>query len=295
MRKKLFLGLVGTICLCGMVFFSTILTPQKFVKLASLRASQDVQEYLDLSLGNTLNPEATVQNIPYERGRFVDVLPKRRYERSIVQGKGDCSNLANGLAYALIKQDIDFSVLHLLQLPGFTEGKGHVALEVALEVDGVRQSAILDLLEGGVLSDGRQIISSDDLISGDHDPIAVIPYHRTRDERSAYYEAKNLETTVLGFTPNEEMENYFNFIGTIYIDIGHRAVERYLFDSVALLLGIFPKIYIPADDMISIDEEHYRARFISKLFLWMLRALCVLIIMFVLNVLLARINKVRVR
>lgn len=276
----------------GLALFAS-LTPQKFLKLVSLRTEPDVSIHSKLSTNNVLDPEKLISSIPYDRGRFVDVMPKRRYERSIINGKGDCSNLAHGLAYWLLEKEIDFSIIHLLKMPGFVDGEGHVALEAAMTINGNNQSAVLDLLEGGVLSNGSEILSAADLLVGNNEQIKVIPYHPSRDDKSRYYEKAQLENTLLGFTPNEEIERYFNFIETIYLDLGHKKIERYLFDSIALLLGMYPKIYISVEDQITIDKQYGNAQSLSIILLVFLRALFLVAILFIIFYVIRRLTNFR--
>jgi len=261
--------ITGFLIICGVVLL--YLSPQKFVKLASLRSPADISTHYNLSLQQTVEPQSLISEIPYERGRFVDVLPSRRYEKSIENGRGDCSNLAYGAAYLFIRENIDFSILHLLRVPGFPSGEGHVSLEVALQLDGEPKSAILDLLEGGVLQNDDGYISSADLIEDTPQGIIIRPFHPKKDRRSAYYTYKNLARTVLGFTPKKEVARYFKFVDALYINLGHRSLERYLFDSTALLLGIFPNIYVNAEDLTRIDEFYSVDRILSIFLLWAVR------------------------
>lgn len=289
---KIPLSLGGLIVIAGVVsaFFS--LTPQKFIKLASLRTDADVSIHASLSTNKVVDPKKIVSAIPYIRGRFIDVLPKRRYERSIINGKGDCSNLAHGLAYSLVESNIDFSIVHLLKMPGFIDGEGHVALEAAMVIDGVRRSAVLDLLEGGILTDGSKIISSKDLLSGEYEQIRVIPYHETRDEKSRYYQSEQLKNTVLGFTPDEEIQQYFSFIETIYLDLGNKGIERYVFDGMALLIGLYPKIHVSETDANKIKEEFGTAQILSTILLWTIRLVVLSFFLYVISGLIVRLVRI---
>ncbi|MEM7468153.1 MAG: hypothetical protein AAF387_14860 [Pseudomonadota bacterium] len=262
------------------VLFS--LSPQKFLKLAVLQSGATLAEHVELTLEKTFDAGALIESIPYERGRFTDVLPMRRYERAIKQGKGDCSNLAHGLAYWLVENRIDFAIVHLLRLPGFVQGKGHVALEAAMEIDGAEKAGILDLLEGGVLYDKNSLVSARDLLNETADEIIIRPYHPTRDSRSAYYEKQNLESTVIGVTPNDEQAEYFRFIESVYIDIGNRTLERYIFDGIALLVGVFPKIHVQQSDYAEIESEYGGAIFASKCALIIVRTMVLIAIVSIL-------------
>ena len=266
------------------IFLSASLSPQKFLKLVTLRADSKVLEHTSFDASNAVDPRAVISAIPYERGRFVDVLPARRYERSILGGKGDCSNLSQGFAYWLVQRNIGFAIVHLLRIPGFTDGKGHVALETSLLVENENHKGILDILEGGVLTDGQAIVSARDLINRSHGDISVISYHRTRDDRSAYYQAENLDKTVIGFSPDEEVADYFDFVSALYINLGNRSVERYLYDGLALLTGNFPSIRVDERGYDRIMKHYAVARSCSHLVLWLLRLSAVLCALFTVSV-----------
>ena len=279
MLKKLLLVIMVLSGLWVSAFFICDLTPQKFLKLSTIREHDNIASLLRLSMKNVIDPGHLISKIPYRGGRFVDVLPERRYRKSLVEGKGDCSILSGGLAFLLLSRDVDFAMLHLLWVPGFPEGKGHVAMSVPVEVDNIKRSAIVDLQEGGLVIGSNGILSAIDLSNRAVGSAKIRPFHSSHDDRSKYYSRENLDKSVVGVMPKNEIQKYYAFVSDIYINLGHRVIERYVFDVLALMVGVFPRIYISSTDALILQAAYGAAWYISQALLWAARLLCLLAIL----------------
>src|SRR5262245_52405206 len=58
--------------------------------------------------------------------------PARRYQRSVVEGFGNCSNLVKGLSWKLIRDGYDFEIVYVLPIDTFLAGQGHTVMRANL-------------------------------------------------------------------------------------------------------------------------------------------------------------------
>lgn len=272
-----FFVLTGSLVIAGLVVG---LTPFLFVKLNAIEPIANFSELLAVDADRAIDPVPLLENIPYQNKRIVDVLPKRRYRKTIHGGLGDCANFSYGFAFHLNNISVDYSIVHLLRSPGFEVGTGHVALETALEFGGLKQSAILDLFEGGILHDEDKLISVKDIVQGTYNDIRIIPLNKLRDDHANYYATEILANTVIGITPKNDMVRYFKFINRVYFDLDARNAEKYIYQGLALLSGYYPRILIDVQDAGRLFGEHQWQRRMANAILWSTRALVLVMICF---------------
>src|SRR5262245_18811888 len=126
MRSILFFLSLLTV---GYGMIVTVLEPVAFQKVVAL--TDDPLPPFDPARAVDVAP--LVRAIP-DRGpqgsndTVYEVLPRHRYERSVVEGLGNCSNLVKGLAWYLLQQGDSFEVVHLMPAESFLQGDGHTLL-----------------------------------------------------------------------------------------------------------------------------------------------------------------------
>ena len=126
-----------------------------FSKSVTIESTINFENLINLDYSNALDVEPLIRSIPDQAGFSYVVDPSKKYEQSILNGQGDCSNFSFGLSYFLDKNKIDYSIIHFIRVDGELLGAGHVALQTVFEYRGQTYSGVIDLLEGGVSTKGE--------------------------------------------------------------------------------------------------------------------------------------------
>jgi hypothetical protein len=195
--------------------------------------------------GSHLDLDVRLASIPYQRSEeaVLSVDPRTRYRETILAGRGNCSNLAFGLAYELERFGIDYQIVHLLP-SDFLSGRGHTVLRTRYELDGREHTGVVDLLEGGVPTSGGRALDVNDLRRAPIASFAIRSLNERRDTQSPYYGAF-LSGAHLGFIPSREVHDYFRFVESLYVPLGSRRTEKMVYDGLAVVAGVYPRIYVP--------------------------------------------------
>jgi len=244
-----------------------------FSKSVTVESTKNFENLINLDDSNALDVEPLIRSIPYKDGFSYVVDPSKKYERSILNGQGDCSNFSFGLSYFLDKKKIDYSIIHFIRVDGELLGAGHVALQTVFEYRGQTYSGVIDLLEGGVPTKGEVFLKIEDLIREGKKDFTITSLNDSHDERSIYYEDDFLSHSVFGVMTSKEVESYFSFLDKYYVNLGNEKIEKYLFDLSAVIFGRYPTIYVTEKSYYKIFGEHQLLVFYAKLILWIIRLL----------------------
>ena len=226
-------------------FIST--SPVAFQKVAAVTfieeseiALPEPKSYVDI--------RQILHGIPYKGGMVYEVEPKYKYEKTIQEGYGNCSNLAFGLGYYLSKHEHEFQIIHLMPPDGFLAGQGHTVVNMPYTIDGKTIYGIVDVLEGGLPRNNDLFIDINSLRKGNFNNPSILPLNPNKDHLSPYYHKEFLSYSVLGVIKGEEVKSYFKFIENIYIPLGNRKLEKILYDGLSIVFGYYPKIYVLQED-----------------------------------------------
>ncbi len=274
-KRKRFIVYISYVLFLSGIFTLIIGKPNHFQKWNSIIAKDyDNQNLQDLTLGtDVLEVSSFIGSIPYQpHPSFIyEVLPSKKYRRTIIQGDGVCSQLVFGAAYHLLQQGISFEVIGFLPPSTFLKGGGHVALRVGYQLNGHKQIGIVDLAEGGIPQSNGKLLDVKDIEHGAAPNFSILSLNFRKNNSSTYY-GKYLDNTYIGRTPDNEVKQYFEFIEAVYIPLGNEKIEKYLYDGLSIILDRYYHIYVSPGFFKG--HEFERCAFIS--ILWLIRITIIL-------------------
>ncbi len=258
-----------------------MLNPLPFVKSVTIVERATAPEILRTH--SALNVADFIGAIPYvnDWNSLFTVDPVSKFRQTIVQGDGDCSNLVFGAAYALDRAGIDYEIIHLLPRTTVLDGEGHVVLRVPYSFEGAQRIGIVDVQAAGLPQSQGRFVDRKDLENGPLPEYTLLRLNPGRDHSNSPYYTDFLATARVGSMSSTEVGRYFRFIESVYVPLGNAPFEKYLFDGAAVLLGIFPPIYVTSPADLFQDVHLLRHFFIFAL--WMMRSLPLFIPLFVLS------------
>lgn len=211
-----------------------------------------------------------IESAPFVPGTAVTADPARKYRLTIEQGTGNCSERAFGLAWKLRQSGVDLQIVHLLPHAGFVRGEGHTVIRIPYAMDGSERVGVVDLLEGGLPTDHGEPLDIDELSHGAIDDASIRSLTPLQDDESSYY-GEFLDRVSIGFIPAREIDPYFEFIERVYVPLGNDRLEKYVYDGLALLVGVLPETHVPEYQILV--EDHTTELWLHRSALWIMRSL----------------------
>ncbi len=196
-----------------------------------------------------------------------EVMPEKKYIRTILGGAGNCSSLSFGAAYKMLKSNIDFQIVHILLPETFTKGWAHTILFSKIRHNGREERALVDLLFGGLPRSGNRLLELDDIR---HGPVQGFSFEHLNDRKidaSSYY-GDYLKGAVVGVRTATDVKEYFHFISSIHVDLKSARLEKYIFDGLAVLFGKYPPTYVESRAALGAPRGYWITYLIV---LWLLR------------------------
>jgi len=270
---KRYVTLFAMSLLAGLLLggYFVVRSPVAFQKSISIQPIDVDEPTLETKGGSSVDIRALVESIPYKKPQMVyEVEPQQKYRKTIVEGYGNCSNLSFGLGYYLSQMDHQYQIVHLLPPSRFLDGEGHTVVHTSYELDGKVHLGIVDVLEGGLPKSGGTLIGLRDLRQGNLDNVSILTLNSRHDSLSPFY-GELLDTSVIGVTTSEEVEEYFDFLESVYRPIGNARIEKYIYDGISLFLGKYPNTYVGINDYDTLFKDNKDTRFLSICFLWFSR------------------------
>ena len=223
-----------------------VANPNKFQKWNSIKSINLSQNSRTLPNEQELAVEEFIGNIPYKkRSDYVyTVYPIKKYERTVLQGYGDCSTMSFGAAYYLLQENISFELIHFLPVDTLFSGGGHVAMRLPYVYKDESKIGILDIAGGGLPVSKGNFIDIAQLQAKNFSADLHIINDKASKFYESYYKDDYLENIYFGFTPSDEIHRYFNFIEKIYFSLGHEKLEKLLYDGLSIFFGKYYSIYI---------------------------------------------------
>ena len=270
---------------CGYVVMQLIIwmavwvNPLAFVKSVTIVEQATGPEILQTN--HHLDVAGFIGSVPYlpEWETIYNVYPASKFDQTIIKGNGNCSNLVFGTAYELDRAGIDYEIIHLLPRIMVLNGEGHVVLRVPYRFQGTQRIGIIDVQAAGLPQSQGRFVDRKDLETGPLLEYTLLPLNPRRDYSNSYYYTDFLETAHTGSTPGKEVRRYFRFIELVYVPLGNVDLEKYIFDGLAILLGIYPSIYVTS--LSSIFDGIQPQRYFFLFALLMMRSVPIFILLFV--------------
>ncbi|MFQ5600813.1 MAG: hypothetical protein ACE5G2_09700 [Candidatus Krumholzibacteriia bacterium] len=215
-------------------------------------------------------------SIPYvdQSTTVYAVHPRERYERTIVQGYGNCSNLVFGAAAHLYETRRDYQIVHTLPRGSFLDGGGHTVLRTRYELNGRTYVGLVDVLEGGIPATAGRPLDLADLQAGAVPDFSIRSLSGKHDASSEFYDAL-LDQATIGCIPGAQVNRYFAFLDKTYVALGSAKLEKYAYDGLAVVLGLYPKIFV--DSIADTFAGHHAERRFYLGALWVLRSAVVIL------------------
>lgn len=269
---RLYLPIMG-LMVVGLVLAAKY--PVAFQKVSAIEVVPEGLACTPPTTGQYIDIDAIIGRIPYVPvpTDVFSILPSVKYEKTIKEGNGNCSNLVFGMSYELLLGGVDFRIVHLMP-DGFLLGEGHTVIRVPMKQAGKSFIGILDILNAGVpgsssgvpvdLPDLRQPID-----------ISVMGLNPLRTPQDVYYTPEFLNSTVNGCIDGGQVRAYFAFIERYYISIGSEILEKYLYDGLAVVAGTYPSIRVSPQSFDTLFGERMWVYWGFSATLWLFRALAI--------------------
>ena len=180
--------------------------------------------------------------------------PATRYQRSVVEGYGNCSNLVKGLSWGLLRDGHDFEVVYMLPIETFLNGQGHTVLRANLALPEGPRVGLADVAAAAIPRVGERVLDVGDF-AGAVPPVHLDPLRPESEDWTAFYAADLLADSAIGRTSSAETARWFRFVEAIYIDLGvPEKLEKILYAGIGVVLGVFPPVHV--DDLAALRGRH---------------------------------------
>jgi len=276
----------GIVLFCAVLSLSFfyVTSPIALQKILSLKPySDEVTLYnSEFQLNQSNEISDFINSIPYRDNPssswFVD--PKLKYQDTILNGNGNCSNLAFGGMYAFIQSKKQAAIIHLLKKDyRFLSGVGHMVLSVNVEDNNI----VLDVVEGGIPIQNENYIDAQNFSYDANDVFTHRVLSDRKDGQNRFFTNEYLQGIVFGSTPQSEIADYFNFLNKLYVPLGNIYVEKLIYDTLSVVFGFYPNTYV---DEIFFWNTYYDNKlvvFFAYLFLVSFHLLYLLVFFFILQ------------
>lgn len=292
--KKLIVVL-GVFVLPALGYFS--LYPvflQKLVTIQVVRNLPSISQAVNLESHNHV---ARLRLAPRQRISKFATFPLDRYNTTIAEGFGNCSQRSWGYAVRLIDLKQDVFVIDLLNPVNWKFGGGHTILLVTEKPKkwhaGVH-SLLLDADEGGILFDGDRPagfeIVSNKKLSGlmlvDDDGGYLQPFES----------GVGLSSHSVAVIDSKNIKSYLDFVKSACISFSNPGFEKFVCDGLALFFGKLPVRQMTESDALNLFRGNVGVmRYIAISFVWASRALFFLILLWVIILFSSVLSSYRIR
>jgi hypothetical protein len=272
--------LLLAITLFGVAIFWGVSSPNGFLKCANFIVVDELPNLAEEPSQLLADPAALLKDIPYAESAESPWLiePDARVKLVFERGLGNCAYLSRGLARVLQLQGIPYNIIWLMDREDVSSGIGHTVVECPLRMSGFEGRAIIDILEGGVLMTGDAPVVTEKLLV--HEPIegvSIRSFNSRKDTAAPYYDLW-MRSTVVGVTTSSEMNRYFSLLKATYVNFGYSRIEKLLYNVGAMVMGLFPSVYILQSEMARFDAMFQFEIVMARIMIWCLRVLGLMLI-----------------
>lgn len=233
----------GYLLLLAAAFVAVVMRPVSFQKSNSIRVVRGSVPSIEGRA--SFDVQRVLSSIPHhqEPEMVWDVDPDAKYRHTILEGRGNCSNLVFGLARHLELEGVDFQIIHLMKPSHFLAGKGHTVIRTRFRLNGTEHVGIVDIFAGGIPRSGGRFLDVEDLRHAPIDDLDFLSWGGWPKRAMRFYRDSR-EPIKIGWIPAHEVADYFAFLDRVYVPLGSPRLEKYLYDGLALFLGRYPKINV---------------------------------------------------
>jgi len=249
--------------------------PFLFQKLNTLRPAPGIPA---LRASEPVDVEALMRPVPLHGRPVRNVHPETRWRRTLVEGGGNCSQISFGLAYHLSRIGVDYQIIHMLTSEGLALGQGHTVVRLRYRLDGATGVGLLDASFGVMLHGAKGVLDVEDVENAPvpgWDELALNDAARFPD-----YDDDFLTEAVIGYVPKADVDRYYAFLDRVYRPLGSDIFEKYVFDGMALVFGVLPRVWVP--EYGSLVDPLRGALLLHRGALWILRSTLVVLPLFAL-------------
>ena len=272
---------VLAVILLGIANFWGISSPNAFPKCCSIVEVDALPAVAPEPAGRVLDVRRLLARIPYERSLSTPsswiIHPDRRVEFVLETGGGDCATKSRALARILQASDIPYALVFVMDANEAETGAGHTVVECPIDIDGIRGVGVIDMLNASVVTVDGRLLTTRDLLP--HVPVDAELVRANENCRvDARYYGEYLLNTVVGVSSGEELNRYFDFIAGTHVALGSEGLEKVAFIAGALVLGIYPAVYMTSEDIARLDGWLQFEVVLAHAVIWAVRALAVLVV-----------------
>ena len=170
--------------------------------------------------------------------------PAERYQRSVVEGFGNCSNLVKGLTWKLLADGHDFEVVYILPLETFLNGQGHTVLRANLALPEGPRVGLVDVAAAAIPREAGRALDVRDF----QDAVPAVyldPLRPESEDWTIFYSPEFLSDAVIGRTNRADTARWFRLLDAIYLDFGlPEKVDKIIYVGIGVLLGELPLIHV---------------------------------------------------
>ena len=180
--------------------------------------------------------------------------PATRYQRSVVEGYGNCSNLVKGVSWGLLRDGYEFEVVYMLPVETFLGGQGHTVLRANLALPEGPRVGLADVAAAAIPRVGERVLDVGDF-GGALPAVHLDPLRPESEDWTAFYAADLLADTTIGRTSSAETARWFHFVEASYLDSGvPEKLEKIIYAGLGVVLGVLPPVHV--DDVAALRARH---------------------------------------
>lgn len=170
--------------------------------------------------------------------------PAIRYQRSVVEGLGNCANLVKGLSWGLLRDGHEFEIVYMLPIETFLAGQGHTILRANLALPEGPRVGLADVAAAAIPRVEGRVLDIGDF-AGAVSAVSLDPLRPESEDWTAFYTPAFLGGAVIGRTSSAETARWFRFIDAIYLDLGlPEKLEKILYVGIGVVLGEHPWVHV---------------------------------------------------
>ena len=180
--------------------------------------------------------------------------PAVRYQRSIVEGLGNCSNMVKGLSWKLLRDGYEFEIVYVLPIEAALSGGGHTILRGTFALPEGQRVGLVDLVAAAVPRTSGHVMDIDDF-RGAVPEVFLDPLRPESEDFSGFYSPEFLHEVVIGRTSSTETADWFRVLDQMYIDLNlPEKLDKIFFVGIGVVLGLAPPIHV--DDLALVQSRH---------------------------------------
>jgi hypothetical protein len=181
--------------------------------------------------------------------------PARRYQRSVIEGYGNCSNLVKGLSWGLLRDGHEFEIVYMLPVETFLNGQGHTVLRANLALPEGPRVGLADVAAAAIPRVGERVLDVGDFGGAAVPAVHLDPLRPESEDWTAFYAPDLLAVTAIGRTSSAETARWFRFVEASYLDSGvPEKFEKIVYAGLGVVLGVLPPVHV--DDVAALRVRH---------------------------------------